>query len=442
MRRGPVAVTPGAADVRLPLAFIGAGLVALAVAVTTVATTPDLLLLPLPHPHVAALAHLWLPGFLLSVCIGALYQLMPVVLGAPLRLPSVAAWSHFTLHVGGVALLVAGFVRGRFELVALGGSGVALGAAVLVTAAWRTFRASVRRDAIGWSFPAAVSWLAATLLFGVVLALNRRAPFLPLSVVDLLHAHAHVGLVGFFLTLLQGATFQLVPMFTMADLRRPGLVRAGLAFSQVGLLVLTPGLACGRSAVAGAGALLIAAGVACSGVALVATLRSRRRRVLEPGIVAFAVGAALLAVVAIGGVALAVLPAGLVSFPDGAGLAYGLTLIVGALSFMILGMLCKIVPFLVWMKTYGPRAGRQLVPLATTLGSRVLERAWLGGHTAALALLVAGVLSSVPALIATGAALLAAAMATFLVNVIRIVAHLWSPQVGAPAAARATPVFP
>ena len=427
---------------RLPLAFIGVGLVSLVLAVVTIASDPQLLLLPLPHPHVAALAHLWLPGFLLSVCLGALYQLMPVVLGAPLRLPVAAVWAHCGVHLGGVALLVTGFVRGRFALVAIGGGGIALGAVVLVVGAWRTFRASTRRDAIAWSFPAAVSWLAATLLFGIVLALNRRAPFLPLSVVDLLRAHAHVGLAGFFLTLLQGATFQLVPMFTMADLRRPKLVRAGLMCSQVGLLVLTPGLACGRAVVAGAGALLIAAGVGCSGVALAATLRSRRRRVLEPGIVAFAVGAALLAVVAMGGVALAVLPEGLVRFPAGAGMAYGLTLIAGALSFMILGMLCKIVPFLVWMKTYGPRAGRQPVPLATTLGSRALERAWLGGHTIALVLLVAGVLAAAPTLVATGAALLAAAMATFLANVIRIVAHLWSPQVGVPAAARATPVFP
>ncbi len=424
------------AGARLPLAFIGLGLASLALAVVALALEPQLLLLPHVHPHVVALAHLWLPGFLLSVSMGAIYQLMPVVLGAPLRLPLAAAWTHLGLHGAGVTLLVGGFMTGRFEIVALGGSASALGAAVLLVATWRTFLAATRRDAIAWSFPAAVSWLAAAMLFGIVLALNRRAPFLPLSVVDLLRAHAHMGLAGFFVTLLQGATFQLVPMFTMADLRRAGLVRAGVVLTQVGLFVLTPGLACNRAPVALVGALMIAAGIACSGVALVATFRSRRRRVLEPGLKAFGVGAALLAVATAGGLALVISNAG--TFTQGAGaIAYGTMLIAGALSFMILGMLCKIVPFLVWMKTYGPRAGRQPVPLATALGSRVLENAWLGLHGAALAAVLGGVLAISLPLIAFGAVLLVGAVGAFLANIVRVLKHVWQPQSAASAPARA-----
>src|SRR4029450_12488360 len=82
------------AGARLPLAFIGIGLTALALAATGLAARPQLPLLPHSHPFVVALAHLWLPGFLLSVSMGAMYQLMPVVLGAALRLPLAAAWAH------------------------------------------------------------------------------------------------------------------------------------------------------------------------------------------------------------------------------------------------------------------------------------------------------------------------------------------------------------
>lgn len=422
---GPgIALVAGA---RLPLAFIGLGLGALALAVAMQTTRPQLLLLPHVHPHVVALAHLWLPGFLLSVTLGAIYQLMPVVLGSALRLPLAAAWSHFGLHAGGVALLITGFSVGRFELVGLGGTAVAAGVGILLVGTWRTFVASPRHDAVAWSFPAAVSWLAATVLFGVLLAMNRRAPFLPLSVVDLLRAHAHLGLAGFFLTLLQGATFQLVPMFTMADLRRPGWVRAGLWLSQSGLLVLAPGLACGRLPVTVTGALLLAAGIGSSGVALVATFRSRRRRIFEPGLRAFVVGASVLGVATGGGVALLALPTSS-RFAAGGATAYGLTIIVGALSFMILGMLCKIVPFLVWMKTYGPRAGRQKVPLATALGSRMLESGWLVAHSAGLVVLVAAVLTGSLEFTAVGAAMLAAAIFVFLTNIIRILRHLGRPE--------------
>ncbi len=436
----PGASAPGIGLVggaRLPLAFIGLGLVALALAAIVVVLRPPLLLLPHSHPSVVALAHLWLPGFLLSVSMGAIYQLMPVVLGAALRLPLNAAWAHFGAHAVGVALLASGFAQGKFEMVALGGCAVTAGVGILLVGTWRTFLASTRRDAIAWSFPLAVSWLAATVLSGIALAVNRQSPFLPLSVLDLLRAHAHVGLGGFFLTLLQGATFQLVPMFTMADLRRPRWVRAGLAMAQGGLLVLTPGLACGAHAVAIVGASLLAAGVGCSGVALVATFRSRRRRVLDAGLQAFALGAVVLGSATVAGVVLAMirLP-GEMSLTTAA--AYGVALIVGALGFMISGMLCKIIPFLVWMKVYGPRAGREPVPQATALGSRRLEQAWIVTHAIALAVVLTAGLAQSPDLARMGASLLAVSAFIFLCNVARILRHLLRPDAPVTAAPPST----
>lgn len=429
----PAAGVPLVAGARLPLAFIAAGLAALAFAAAWAAADPALLLLPYLQPSVVALAHVWLPGFLLSVCCGAVYQLMPVVLGAPLRIPLVLGWTHLALHVAGTAALVTGFALGRFEVVAVGGGAIASGTLIIGTATWRTFLASKRRDAIGWCFPLAGSWLVATAAAGVLLALNRRCALLPVSVVALLQAHAHLGLAGFFLTLLQGATFQLVPMFTLGDLRRPRWVAAGLISAQAGLLAVTPGLALGRRGLTVAGAALLAAGVASSGVALAATLRSRRRRGLEPGVRAFLAGAGALGAAAVAGVTLSLIRDG--AAPGLAGV-YGTAVIAGALGLMVSGMLCKIVPFLVWMRTYGPRAGRQPVPLATALGSKPLERAWLALHLAGLALVLAGQLvSNVPAVTA-GAWLIAAAVALFGVNVVRIARHLVRPAMP-PAAAPA-----
>jgi hypothetical protein len=159
-------------------------------------------------------------------------------------------------------------------------------------------------------------------------------------------------------------------------------------------------------------------------VALVATFRSRRRWVLEPGLKAFALGATLLGAAAAGGLVLLLSPGA--SSAHGA-MAYGVTIIAGALTFMILGMLCKIVPFLVWMTAYGPLAGRHPVPSAAALGSRALERAWLGLHGAALAVLLTGIVAAAPAVVAGGAALLAAAVAVYLANFARVLAHAVRP---------------
>lgn len=400
----------------LPLAFILLGLAALAVSGGWLLRQPDLLGLPYFHPHVVALVHLWLPGFLLSVCIGALYQLMPVVLGAPLRLRVSMLWTHFGLHTAGVVLLVAAFASGRFAWAGAGGTLISAGVGILLAAVLRTFIRADRRDAPAWCFPLATGWLAATVLAGVMMAENRHSPWLPLSMMDLLRAHAHLGLAGFFLTLLQGTTFQLIPMFTMGELRRPRLVWTGLLATQAGLLALIPGLAWDHTLLIRAGTLIIAAGIACTGLALHATLRSRRRKKVEPGIQAFVIGSIAIALAALVGVTLVFAPMETLTVLRGA-TAYGVVLIPGALALMVLGMLCKIVPFLVWMRAYGPKVGKQPVPIATALASRSLEHVWLVLHLIGLVLLVAG-------FAITGGAALVVASAFFLANILRVLAHL------------------
>lgn len=400
----------------LPLAFILLGVGAFAGSAAWLLTRPELLTLPYLHPHIVAFVHLWLPGFLLSVCIGAIYQLMPVVLGEPMKISVSLLWIHFSVHTTGTLLLVAAFATGQFAWAGAGGTLIVIGAGILLAAVPPTFLRAPRRDAPAWCFPIATGWLVATVVVGVALAINRRASWLPLSAVDLLRAHAHLGLAGFFLTLLQGTTFQLVPMFTMGELRRPRFVWTGLLATQVGLLALTPGLAWNLPVFTVVGCAILLTGLGASAVALRATLASRRRRKLDPGIRAFLVGACILGIAALVGAALALSPPHLFGGPRPIA-AYGLLIIRGALSLMILGMLCKIVPFLVWMRAYGPKVGKQSVPIATALSARPLEHAWLIAHLVGLGLLVAGKTTS-------GAVVLAGATTLFLANLLRVLAHL------------------
>lgn len=427
-RPAGVPMAPGVplvAGARLPLAFIAGGLLGLTAGVAWLALNPAVLLLPHMHPHVVALAHVWLPGFLLSACIGAMYQLMPVVLGTALR-GGGAVWIHFALHVAGVTVLIGGLAAGQFAIAAVGGGLISAGVLLLAQSVLRTFAASGRRDVASRCFPLAASWLVVTVLAGVSLALLRRWPVLPFSPLGLLRAHAHLGFVGFFLTLLQGTTFQLVPMFTMADGRKLRAAGAGLAATQCGLLALAFGLGGEWPIVSIAAALVIAGGIGLSAVAFVATLASRRRRKLEPGIQAFVAGAALLAVGVLGGLTLLILPAG--SVPIAAATSYGIAIIAGGLSLTVMGMLAKIIPFLVWMRTYGPRVGRGPVPSATTLPNRRLEWTWLALHAAALPLLAAAPIAESRLLATAGAWLLALGVAAFLTNAIRVFAHTWQPQ--------------
>jgi uncharacterized membrane protein HdeD (DUF308 family) len=409
------------AGAKLPLSFIALGLVCLMVAAVFACWQPALILQPFLHPHVVGWVHLWLPGFLLSVCMGAVYQLMPVVLGSALRLPLGAAWAHLGLHATGIVLLVTAFYTAQYGMAGLGGVLVTIGALILCAGIARTFLASDRRDAPAWSFPLAATWLGATVILGVVMALNRRAPFLSVSVLSLIKAHAHLGLVGFFLSLLQGTAFQLVPMFTMGTLSKPQLIWAGLVGTQLGLLLLAPGLAFEVRPFVVVGAAILVGAIAASGVALVATFRTRRRKVLEPGLKAFAIGAIIAAVSAATGFGL--LWRG--GFDARAAVAYLVLCVIGVLSFTVLGMLCKIIPFLVWMRAYGPHVGKRPVPLAPSLGSHTLERTWLWLHLAGLVATLAGVLTQVEDVVTFGAVSLACGVVCFMANVVRIVRHLW-----------------
>ena len=421
-----VPAVPLTGGAKLPLAFIGLGLVALGLSVALMCSQPDLVFQPFLHPRVVALVHAFLPGFLLSICMGALYQLGPVVLNTPLQLRLGAAWWHLWLHGLGTAALVAGLHAGRHGWAAAGGTALSLGVLILVVGILRTFRRSTRRDTPAWSLVLAVGWLLVTVSVGILLALNRRSGFIPLSVVDLLKGHAHLGLAGFFLTLLQGVTFQLIPMFTMGTFCRPRYAAAGLIGTQFALLLLAPSLAFAWRPGVLMGATLLGVAIGCSGIAFVATFRSRRRRKLEPGILGFATGAGFLAAAAVLGIAIAFWTGGGAQILRAIS-AYGTLAIAGALSLTILGMLCKIVPFLVWMRVYGSLVGKRTVPPAPTLGSRQMETAWLVMHVSGIGLLLLAVASGSSIAASAGTGFLAAGVLCFLGSMARVARHLWQP---------------
>ncbi|HEY9085872.1 MAG TPA: hypothetical protein VIN40_08085 [Candidatus Tyrphobacter sp.] len=199
---------------QIPLAFVG-------VALSTLATTLVWATVAMPAP--LALLHAIVVGVFLTTAMGLLYQFVPVVAMAPLRLPY-AAYIHLALALAGTLCMVGGFERADFVLVRLGGSlhlcGVVLELIVLGT----TLRGH-RPPA-----PAAVGalsllWLLATMGLGIWLAdrlLHGRA------IAGTALIHALFGLAGFFGTLISALTLRLLRMFERVDVesRTPVLAMA------------------------------------------------------------------------------------------------------------------------------------------------------------------------------------------------------------------------
>ncbi len=423
----PGVLTPSwlAAQGRLPLAFVGVGLVWLVLGAGLLAVRPEVLALPHQHPQVVALTHAWVLGFFVTIACGAIYQLAPVALGTTLRSERLGWW-HLGLHAVGVPGMVYAFWVWDLGLVGHFGAPVGLGVILFAVNTWRTVQQAGRSGTVARSLQLAAGWLLLTVLLGLLLSANRHWAFIPMDPLALLRAHAHLGLIGFFVTLLQGVGFQLIPMFTLGEVRDWRLANLGLVFSQGGLLVLAPGLAWGWGWVSWLAAVAVAAGLVCSAVALRAALETRKKRVLDAGTATFLRGGIGVLIAAAAGVELVAPTTPWGSAPGGFGaMAYAVLVFAGGLLPCFTGMLCKIVPFLTWMRAYGPRVGREPTPAASALSQPHLERWSLGlQHAAALPLLV-GVWNLQVGWLRAGAWLLAAGTALYAVNQTLVLRHLW-----------------
>lgn len=412
---------------------MGLGLAWLAVASGLLALQPGLLGLPHVHPGVIALTHAWVLGFFVTVACGAVYQLAPVALGTTLWSER-AGWWHLGLHGMGVPGMVVGFWTWNLPLLGAFGTLVAVGVFLFAVNAWVTVRRSQKTDAVAWSLILAPAWLVVTVLVGLLLAANRATFFIPADPVALLRAHAHLGLVGFFATLLQGVSFRLVPMFTLGEVPNWRPVKSGLWLTQASLLGLAPALAFHWRAASALFAFAIVVSFAASGWGLARTLATRKKRALDPGLKFFLCGMAGLALAAVIGFVLALptVPGGSAAGGFNA-MVYGVVIVAGGLLPAIGGMMCKIVPFLVWMRAYGPKVGRGPTPPAGSLARPWLHRVGLTLQWIAVAPLVYGVWFLDIELLRAGAWLLAIGVGFLIADLVGVLRHLWRPLT-APAA--------
>jgi hypothetical protein len=115
-------------------------------------------------------------------------------------------------------------------------------------------------------------------------------------------------------------------------------------------------------------------------------------------------------------------------------LAYAVVMLGGWISLTIVGMMLKIVPFLVWYRVYSPRAGREPVPtLAQLAWPRAEALAYLL-LTTGVALLAATVLVGETAWVRAAGALLALGSLAFAAALARVLgclyagAQIWPPH--------------
>lgn len=364
----------------LPLSYLGAAAAAFIAAMAALPWLAPELGGHYYHPRVLALTHAITLGWITMSILGASYQLIPIVLQRPLWSERLARWQLGVLLIGVIGM-IAHFWIGTWPALASAAALVGLGAGMHVVNVVLSLH-----DFDRWTFTARLVvlghvGLSLTVVFGFALALNHLWPFLPGAFFPTLHAHIHLALAWWIAPMLMGVSARVYPMFLLAPEPSgwPGRIQLwGLA---VGAPVLMTGLLAAPALIA-PGAAGLAAAAAGHTAWVISMARGRKRPGLDWGLRFVLAAAGFLPLGTVLGLALAF---DLLSGPRVA-LAYAVLVLGGWVSLSIVGMMLKIVPFLVWYRVYSPQVGRAQVPTLAALG-------WPAAEAAAWVLLTAGVLA-------------------------------------------------
>ena len=378
-------------------------------------------------PRVAGVTHLFTLGWLTLTILGALGQLLPMALGAPIRSMRLARASFWILAPGigvfafGVAASTTPFLIGGVLL-------VAPGVLLAVGHVGATLTGARARDVTWTAIALGTAFLASTLVLGLVLAHNLHTGFVAAARVRILAAHLHVALVGWAMIIVVGVSRRLLPMFLVAHGADARWARRSLVALALGVPMLATGLIAVIPAASWVGAALLELGMGAFLWQAFLFYRARTRPSLDVGMrFAFAGLPFFGAAAIVGPVVLAL---------GGAhgrwATAYAVAGLLGGFVPFVTGFVYEIVPTLAWTARFAGRLNRGRLPSVAQLYSRPLAMAQLTMSVGGVVLMLGGIATTVSILVRAGAVL-------FLIAVLVLcyqIARMWW---GTPTTPRSSP---
>jgi hypothetical protein len=343
---------------RLPLPYLTAGTIAfvllsagIPLLAADLCATPD-------APHVLALVHLTVLGWITMIMMGALHQLFPVALQARIRSPRLGRW-NFWLYAGSLSGFIPSFFFVWTPGVAIFGSLTALSVLVFAINLLASYPSVRIWHPMAFYVLTGLIWLILTIGLGGAYALDWRFGWFPI-VDPMIAAHAHLGLAGWLSLVLMGVSYKLTAMFSLAHGHDERLALWNLGIWNAGLVGLAFSLWLRpHSGLVTLFGLWLAASAVIFVVDMVRLLRHRRRRRLSLDQWHSFVSLASLLLAAGMGVVLATGRPPTQTWS----VAYGYAALIGWFGFAIVGKSYKIVPFLTWLRRYATVAGAAPTPL-------------------------------------------------------------------------------
>jgi hypothetical protein len=175
-------------------------------------------------------------------------------------------------------------------------------------------------------------------------------------------------------------------------------------------------------------ALIVIVGLLLYGLELAAILRARKRLATDWGIKNFLTGIAMLLPLSVLGLILSWPGLPLNSLTGQLENLYGFVALIGVITPAIVGMLYKIIPFLVWFKRYSRQIGRARVPALADMYSARLQMAGYWAYLLGLGTTSTAIFYASNSGIRIGCALLAVSLASFMFNVFSMLSHFVKPK--------------
>ena len=341
-------------------------------------------------PTVLALTHLIAVGFMLQVMLGAMLQIMPVVAGANMARPlRVAAVVHAALSLG-TLVLVAAFLTFSPMLFKLAAIVLGAGVAVFVVSATRALHGIASPNPTIEGLKHALAGLAVTVLLGVAMsvALGWSLDLPLLQVADI---HLGWGFVGWGAVLLAAVAYVVVPMFQITPAYPDWFARtfSSAALAAATLWTIAEGFGWNVASTV-FGTLVVGLAALFAAITLIVQRGSKRARF---DATQHYWRGAMLSALAASVLWLAARAFSLVGDWPAWPLLCGVLVLFGAFMSVIVGMLYKIVPFLIWLHLQNQgQQGRVRVPapnMKKIIAARDMDRQLLAHFFACALLLLA-----------------------------------------------------
>jgi len=370
-----------------------------------------------------AITHISVLGWASMMVFGALYQLIPVVYETSLYSEKLAKIT-FVLFLISIVLLSYSFWIGSYTNLLFYTSLLMFFSLLLfIINLHLTYRKTNKPNIQSKFINTGIYWLAATELLGTIIALNFKYNFLNETHLHYLKIHAHLGLVGWFLLLIIGASSILIPMFMISHNLNVKKLDYAYYFINAALIAISlDWLFIHTNNIIFFYWTLFGVGIGFFLSYVYEAYSTRLRRKLDVGL-KYTVLAILLLILPILIAGYLIINGESTLFALRMSSFYGFSIIFGVISMLILGQTYKTLPFVVWLDKYQPYVGKFKTPVPRELYSEKIADYQFYAYLLAISLMAIGIIIKQPQTLLVGSILLVLAALLNLINVLMIVTH-------------------